>query len=299
MSSIRHSLKKFVPSSLHPLLGAVRRSIVANPLRTRLQKSSLGQTPDIPHRHRELFSKIDSKIDPRDGMYNGDARNYFLAALSCVDCIDTVLEAIGREDLDEILDLPSGHGRELRALVVRFPNASFTACDIQPGGVDFCAKRFGAKAVLSTADLGRLKFDRSFDLIWSGSLITHLDKESTTKLLASFYAHLKPGGIAIFTTHGDFVDGRLRSGETDYELGPEGAASLVSQYAAAEYGYRDYPRGLGYFDFHPDKSGYGVSIMSPRVVREIAAAAGEYDEVYFQPRGWADHQDVYALRRNL
>ena len=75
--------------------------------------------------------------------------------------------------MSEILDLPCGHGRVMRWLRATFPKASLTACDIDGDGVSFCAETFGARPALSSTDPEDLVLG-TFDLIWCGSLLTHL-----------------------------------------------------------------------------------------------------------------------------
>src|SRR5437016_1497182 len=85
--------------------------------------------------------------------------------------------------LRSILDLPCGHGRVSRILRSRFPGANLTVCDIDRDGVDFCVNRLGARGVYSCADFDKLDLGELFDLIWVGSLITHLIPSDTVKLI--------------------------------------------------------------------------------------------------------------------
>ena len=226
-------------------------------------------------------------------MYAGKAEEYFAAGLSAVECVDKVLRHTQTTVVTEVLDLPSGYGRELRFFLRRFPNATFTACDIQPGAVKFCAKAFDALPVNSKANISELSFDRKFDLIWCGSLLTHLDEPSTRSLLSVFSDHLAPNGVMIVTTNGDFVAQQMRSGAT-YDLPIGATKEMAARYEASGHAYHDYSRGSGYFDFHPAKSGYGVSLMSPGWFRSLATDL-KLNEVYFAAHGWANHQDVFAF----
>jgi SAM-dependent methyltransferase len=228
-------------------------------------------------------------------MYAGNGADYFRAGLSAVDCIDHVLRAVDMSAVESVLDLPSGYGRELRFLICRFPQATFTACDIQHGAVDFCANAFGALPAYSKPDLADLSFERKFDLVWSGSLVTHLDSTATLALLRLFSRHLNKGGVAIVTTNGEFVAEQMRNGAS-YDLQPEFIAPLLRAYVESGYGYRDYSRGQGYFEFHPAGTGYGVSLTAPETIRSLAKEA-ELETVYFKERGWANHQDVFAFRK--
>ena len=86
--------------------------------------------------------------------------------------------AAQKETATNILDLPSGYGRVMRFLKAEFPEAALTACDVIREGVDFCARTFGARAIYGKEDPSELELDERFDLIWCGSLLTHVDEEN-------------------------------------------------------------------------------------------------------------------------
>lgn len=292
---LRQQIRKYVPARLRPYLGALRRRLVAHPLRVRAQRRRLLRDPSLTARQRELLDRVSDRIHFRDGMYGGDGESYFRAGLSAVECLDEVLARYAPPDIRGFLDLPCGYGRELRFFVLRFPGAAFTACDIQPAAVDFCAREFSARPVYSRPDLPALDLAEEFDLAWCGSLFTHLDADATRDLLRLFARHLAPGGVAVFTTHGDHVARRMREEGATYDLPAASAAAIADSYARTGQGYHDYPRGQGYFDFHPAGRGYGVSVTSPAWVREQAASVGPLEEVYFKERGWSNQQDVFAF----
>ena len=205
--------------------------------------------------------------------------------LSAIDCIEAALSAANLKEPQRILDLPCGHGRVLRFLVRRFPNAVFTACDLDTDGVDFCTETFGVEGVYSSIDLASLSLDRSFDLIWCGSLLTHLDQPRIVGLLRFFQRHLSPHGLLIFTAAGDRVRDWMTSGEFDYGVAKSAIPQITSEYQNAGYGYTDYP-------YMPD---YGISLTSPEWIRARAIEVGKLSEVYFAKHGWDNHQDVYGF----
>ncbi len=286
-----------MPAGLRPYLGAARRRLLANPLRVRRQKQRLLRDPSLDARRRELLERVNDRVHFRDGMYAGSGEHYFTAGLSAVECLDDVLAHAAPRRIERVLDLPCGYGRELRFLVLRFPGATFTACDIQPGAVDFCAAEFGAEPAYSKPHLGEVSFAADFDLIWCGSLVTHLDAAATRELIGLFARHLRPGGVAVFTTNGDHVARLMTEEGATYDLPPEYVKRITDSYARTGQGYHDYPRGQGYFDFHPEGRGYGVSLTSHAWVGEQARLAGGLREVYFRERGWAGHQDVYGFQK--
>lgn len=120
-------------------------------------------------------------ISPNDEMFNAwgrDEASYHAVGRAGLDCVLRALDAAGKpmEEVHRVLDLPCGHGRVLRYLRAAFPEAEITACDLLRDGVDYCAATFGAVPVHSHEDPVRIPLERNaFDLIWVGSLLTHLD----------------------------------------------------------------------------------------------------------------------------
>ncbi len=279
-----HKLKLLVPSGLHPHLGAVRRRLRTFPARTRGQRQRLLNDPELEGKERELLKQVETRISPGDGMYIGDGAHYYKVGLSAISCIEEAIIAAQLESINRILDLPCGHGRVLRFLVRRFPQAKIIASDLDRKGVDFCARVFGTEAIYSEPNLDRFSLRGQFDLIWCGSLVTHLNDTGIRSLLEFFARHLEPEGLLIFTTHGTRVVQRMQDQAFDYGISPESTSSLIEAYRGEGFGFADYPG----FD------AYGVSLTSPDWLRRMADEMG-LEEVYFRERGWDDHQDVYGF----
>ncbi len=278
-------LKQVLPRGVRRRLGAVQRWARARPNRTRRQKEALLASGALGDAERELLSRVDSRISYEDGMYKGDGAHYFSVGLSAISCIEEALQAAQIATVQNILDLPCGYGRVLRFLVQRFPAARVTACELMPDAVRFCTETFGALPAHSAYNLAELTLATEFDLIWCGSLITHLDGERTRALLAFFARHLAPDGLLLFTTHGDFVAGRVLEQADFYGLLPASIPALTGSYRQHGHGYLDYPAAPG----------YGVSLTAPAWVRAQACEVGDLREVYFRAQGWDRHQDVYGF----
>jgi SAM-dependent methyltransferase len=171
--------------------------------------------------------------------------------------------AAGKDTVTSVLDMPCGHGRVLRVLKAAFPDARLTACDIDPDAVDFCAQVFGAHPVYSEYDPAEVEIGDSFDLLWCGSLLTHLPRARWHDFLALFESVLAPRGLLVFTVHGRYVADRLRGAgrtafERSYGLPPDRVASLLAAYDREGFGFSAYPQ----------QEGYGISLSSPPAVCE-------------------------------
>lgn len=125
--------------------------------------------------HRAVPAASSLDIADGDTMYHGGVEHYQSVGVSAWRCITAAMLAADAESPKRVLDMPSGHGRVLRVLRSALPDAHLTACDIEKNGVDYCAATFGATPVYSDTDLDKVRFEQPFDLIWCGSLLTHLD----------------------------------------------------------------------------------------------------------------------------
>jgi SAM-dependent methyltransferase len=277
-------IKEVLPRGLRRRLGATQRWMRARAARTSRQKEELLASNTLSPADAALLAKVDSRISYQDGMYKGDGDHYFKVGLSAIHCIDEALRAARKNSVEEILDLPCGYGRVLRFLVKRFPEARITACELMPDALRFCVETFGAVPAYSSYDLNRLSLDRNYDLIWCGSLITHLDERRIAELLRFFARQLAPNGLLIFTTHGDFVGDRVFEQADFYGLDRAQIPALADSYRETGHGYLDYPK----------EPGYGVSLTSPDWIRSQAQTVN-LREVYFRKRGWDEHQDVFGF----
>jgi SAM-dependent methyltransferase len=255
----------------------------------RLARRKLLSDTSVPDADKALLDKVSLRIHRDDGMYSpSDARHYLSVGLSAVRCIQQALERTnGNRSVESILDLPCGYGRMLRFLRVRFPKADITASEIDTSPLDFCEDAFAVRTARSDKDFRKLSLSGRFDLIWCGSLVTHLDERATSDLLAFFHDHLSPGGLCVVTTHGrltaDWMEKRLHT----YGLTPSAQRQVLSQFRDNGYGYADYENWPG----------YGISVVSRERMLALARDVGRWNESSFFERGWDNHQDVYAFTR--
>jgi SAM-dependent methyltransferase len=243
-------------------------------------------SPRSPSLDREPPGVI-QKISPHDQMYEGNLEKYLGVGRSALWCIRLALLAAGKHGVERILDLPCGHGRVLRYLKAAYPDAQLTACDLDRDAVDFCARVFGAEAVYACPRVNEIRFRRTFDLIWCGSLLTHLPLDGWSAFLELAQACLEPGGLLVFTTHGRLVYRHLSEGVWSYQLTPEAATALTDGYRQTGFGYEDYAHSPG----------YGVSLSSPWWVVNLIESIPDLRLIGYWERGWDDHQDVVTCLR--
>jgi len=253
------------------------------------KKRLVAEGMDLTKEDRTVLSNVNCRISKFDTMFEGDATSYFLKGLSGLNVVEAALRHRPQLQVKAILDLPCGCGRVGRFLAARFPKAKMTACDLQREGVDFCARELGMKPVYSQPDFDQINFGQKFDLIWCGSLVTHLDGKAIQSLLVCLERNLEQNGVAIFTAHGDYVAGRLDAGH-DYGIGSEAAAKATEMYRKNGIAFMPY---LG----NEKAEQYGFSLTSPAWIREQCGQIKGWKELHHKPQGWDNHQDVYAYER--
>jgi len=218
-------------------------------------------------------------------MYQDHALHYLSVGLSAIRCIEGALEkSESGKEIRSILDLPCGYGRVLRFLRVRFPGAAITVSEVDPGMLAFCRRTFCVNSIASDPDFNKIALTDRFDLIWCGSLITHIDETDASNLLKFFYHHLSPSGLCVFTTHGQYSVDSLHNGSITYGLTTDRQSQLLSGFREKGYGYADYEK----------ENGYGISAVSHRRMNTVATSIGDWKETIFLERGWDNHQDVYG-----
>lgn len=213
---------------------------------------------------------------------------YFRIGASALRQVVLAMIATDKKDCRSILDLPCGHGRVLRHIRARFPNASITACDLDRDAVDFCANTFGAKGIYSQDNIHEVSIDEKFDLIWCGSLFTHLDRDQWFEFLEFFSNHLEEDGLLIFTTHGRFPVNKLYQRERDYGLDRLQVSAILNEYKRTGFGYLNYP----------SKDDYGISISAPSWVLSEIQRHPQLRIVSFEEMGWDYHHDVAVCARS-
>ena len=239
---------------------------------------------------RQLFDEpvvgMSERIAAGEQMFRGRTEHYRNVGQSAWRCIASALLAAGADEPRRILDLPCGHGRVMRVLRQAFPEASLTACDLLRSGVDFCAQEFDATPQYSSENLSQLHFEEPFDLIWVGSLVTHLDAPAWHAFFRLLVRSLQPNGVAVVTFHGRWAAYLMQQGK-NYGLSPAETKTVLQGYAANGFGYADYS----------SSSGYGVSLSSPAWLMSGLQEWQQLRFVALAERQWDDHQDVLAIQK--
>jgi len=253
-----------------------------------LARRSLSRSDTLSSEEKSLLGNVSLRTHLQDGMYERSAaREYLLVGLSALRAIEIALRAVRAEDrgVVTVLDFACGYGRVLRFLRARFSAARITAADKDPVALDFCRRAFSVHSIPSHAQFRTLAIPQTFDLIWCGSLITHIEENAAAELLTFFRDHLSPGGVCVVSTHGRRSAEWIRTRTRTYGLTVNAQRQVLSQFDETGYGYADYR----------NHRGYGISLVSHERMLEIAQRLGTWREACYLEHGWFHHQDVYGF----
>src|SRR4029450_6397039 len=152
--------------------------------------------------------RIPGRVHIDDQMYRSDATahvpHYVEDARPGMENLRETLAAANRTwaDVRRCLDFASGYGRVTRWLVRELPPARVTAADVDRQAVRFCAFEFRVRPLRVPRGADELRLDGPYDLIFVGSLLTHLPLPACAATLAALVKALELGGLLVFSTQG-------------------------------------------------------------------------------------------------
>lgn len=289
-----------------PILLTLTRRITSTPVKTTMGRKQEGTTGmdlfDGALRSADRIAQeyaaatVSQELSPMDDMIdpsNPDGlRAYLHAGRNALEIILASMVTARRVKADRILDLPCGFGRVTRHLRAAFPQAHITACDLYQDRIDYCASTFGVEALQSKEVLADLHFDQPFDLIWCGSLLTHLPKQRFAAALGLLSRALSEDGIAIATTHGRFSP--WSSHERFKYLPTDAFIAAERGFYRSGFGYAPYANATEVFA----QETYGISLSSMSFIGGLIETDPTIRMVGFTERGWDGHQDVVAFKKS-
>jgi SAM-dependent methyltransferase len=235
---------------------------------------------------------------PEDWIHNRGEATYYTTGRTTIRRVRLAMLQTRKTEVRRILDFGSGYGRILRQFKAAFPEARLAACDILAEAVDFCAETFGAEPVYAADDPGETKLEGKFDLIWLGSLFTHLAAERWTSLLDLLERVLEPEGLLMFTTQGRFIRDQIAERTWQDAFGRPiwvnwGVTEQQLDGAVADYD-RD---GFGYLEWGSLHRQYGTSIATPAWVMEQLQERRGLEIISYWERGWQPQDLVICVGR--
>jgi SAM-dependent methyltransferase len=177
----------------------------------------------------------------------------------------------------DLLEFASGYGMVSRHLVNTLPNAALVASDLHPQAVEFIQHTLGIRAQRSTSIPAQLRLGQQFDVVFVLSLFSHLPESTWSDWLCVLYEHVAPGGLFVFTTHGD--------------------ASRQKEMGHVTMPARGFLFLPGSEQLDIDANEYGTTITTRAFVEETIASVLPPCNHSCKEAFWWGHQDVYLIHK--
>lgn len=202
------------------------------------------------------------------------AYKYVESTMRFLDAYEQVARGVfgGFDTLASVLDFASGYGRLTRALVQKLPKDRIWISDIYAEAVAWQARTFGVHAFPSATSPDLVRHERTHDVVWVGSMFSHLPEGLFHDWLAKLWSFVSPRGVLCFSVH-------------DETLLPAGEPMDAS--------------GIRYFRFSEsgslDHDIYGMSYVTEAFVAEaISRLPGASGHKRFF-KGLYENQDLYVV----
>ena len=241
---------------------------------------------EITARLRKL--PVLEQIYPNDLMFNASGLPFYLeTGMSALRIIWTASLARvgyihGERPLSTILDFGCGFGRVTRWLRAAYPKAAITATDINAQAGIWCSEQF------QTINTENPLTDQTYDLIWLGSVFTHLAPDTIEELLPQLTGALRPNGMLVFTAQGRFSCANI---EKDGSESVFKAVAMDKLNVAIKAYEAD---GFGFVEYKPNTH-YGLALTSPQWFMKHFEQRTDFIQILYQEKAWGNFQDAYAF----
>lgn len=197
------------------------------------------------------------------------------ATLRHFDAFNQIVQGVfgGFDRLTSVLDFASGYGRLTRVLIQKLRRDQIWVSDIYPEAMKWQASTFGVHVFDSTTDPRRLDHRGVHDIVFVGSMFSHLPAPLFHDWLARLYGFVGPRGVLAFSVH-------------DETLLPEGESMDAT--------------GLRYFRTSESDTlsvdTYGMSYVTERFVADAIARLTPGGGAWRRyPKGLYENQDLYVV----
>jgi SAM-dependent methyltransferase len=174
-----------------------------------------------------------------------------------------------------LLEFASGYGCVTRHLV-HAGGIDLQACDIHEEAMAFLRKEMNADCVQSSPYPERLTLPRDYDCVFALSFFSHMPVTTWSRWFVRLAQAVTPGGILVFTTHGDHSRPLFKAPEFD-DLGFWFAPKSEQKDLSLEE--------------------YGLTAVSEAFVKRHVPTVPGLELIEVRPGYWWNHQDLYIFRK--
>jgi SAM-dependent methyltransferase len=214
--------------------------------------------------------------------------HYMKVGRSAVDVIAQAMLLAGKADARKVLDLPCGGGRVTRQLAAFLPQSELYVGDVNKAKVNAVVQSFGATAIDPGIDFSAAPRPE-FDLIWVGSLFTHLNAWLYERAMRWYFGSLAPDGVLVMTTHGRRHE-NMQAAQP--HVPPERWQPASEAFRASGFGFVPYDPANS-----ADPLEIGTTVNSPSWVMRLVETDPTVRVIGFHEGGWVDAQDVLIVQK--
>lgn len=279
---IVHKIRRMTYPARQRLSEAIYRALYGWPAPPRAQHDEqplLAVTQALSARWAQYRAEsVDLTIAERDDMFVAEQLDHYLwAGTSALEVISEAMLLARKTRFHSVLDMPCGYGRVTRHLVKFFPDSEIFVSEIDKAKQKFCAATFGGREIDLPADFSG-EPTRHFDLIFVGSLLTHLDANRSTDTIGYLLKSLSEGGLLIMTAHGRYATSQAASlGHMEH--------NVLGRFMRT---------GLAY---DARAGGDNRMAMAPSWVIRTLESMPDARVLGHKEQGWALHQDVFVIEK--
>lgn len=209
--------------------------------------------------------------------FNVACHNYFTIGYNGFSIVKQFANALyGEGKFDgQILDFASGYGRVTRFLAAYYGANHITTSDIKNEAVEFQKQHLKVRGFTSVYEPATLAVEDRFDIIFVGSLFSHLNETLFAQWLDKLLSLLTPTGHLLFTVHDQTLHPTLQQSDFQFvENNEDEKFNFVGNRITST-------------------SLYGISFVSEAYVSNVLLKLNSAVKFKRYPKLFGGHQDLY------
>ena len=176
----------------------------------------------------------------KSGDFNKSLNAYFRLGHQTALLLQDVLKEHSIQNAKSFLDFGSGYGRVTRFLPFALgKDIEVFTSEVKSEAIAFNENELGFKGIHHGSQAESFPTDQHFDVIFAGSIFSHLPEKMLEEWLTKLAEVLSPNGLLLFTTHNTTLDSSLAGKDFHYTTNSEDAVlDMVSDHLSdtSEYG---------------------------------------------------------------